>query len=417
MTSQLQSLAGLVVLLALAWLFGERRTHVRFRTVLLGVALQFFLAILLLKVSWFGPVFQGLNRMVLMLQQATGAGTSFVFGYLGGAPLPFDEKIPGSGFILAARALPLVIVISALSALFYYWKVLPVIVRGIGLFLRKIMKISGALGMGAAANIFMGMIEAPLLIRPYLKTMSRSELFSLMTCGMATVAGTVMVLYATVLQGVVEQVTGHILTASIISVPAALTVAMLMVPETGKQISTGDVLLPSPAHSSMDAISRGTGEGLQLLINIIGMLIVMVALVHLVNQLLGLLPVSLAGQSLTLQHLLGLLLAPLMWLLGIPWGEASTAGTLMGTKVIINEFIAYIDLAALPKEALSERSRIILTYALCGFANPGSLGIMIAGLGGMVEERRKEIIGLGLRSIIAGTIATCMTGAVVNIIL
>jgi len=235
-----------------------------------------------------------------------------------------------------------------------------------------------------------------------------------MVCGMATIAGTVMVLYASILRDVVPGIMGHLLVASIISAPAAITVAKLMIPETSA-LSNEAVALPIEARSSLDAITRGTVTGISLILNIVAMLIVFVALVHLLNLLFSLLP-DLWGRPVTFQRLVGYVMAPIVWLIGIPWSESVTAGSLMGTKTVLNELLAYLDLAALPREALTDRSRLILIYAMCGFANFGSLGIMIGGLGAMAKERRDEIVGLGLRSIVGGTIATCMTGALVGVI-
>lgn len=411
---RLQSIIGFIVLALLAWLLSERRGKVNFRTLFAGFGLQLGLGIVLLKFPGSQSAFLWLNRAVHALEESTRAGTGFVFGYLGGATLPFTEEVPGASYILAFRGLPLVLIISALSSLLFYWKVLPVVVRSFSWLLRRTMGLGGVEGLGTAANIFVGMVESPLLTRPYLHDISRSELFTIMTSGMATIAGTVMVLYAAILGKVIPGVMGHLLTASIISAPAAVTVSKLMIPETGEP-STGKVKLPSQARSSMDAISRGTLDGIKLLISIIAMLVVLVALVHLLNIILGLLP-ELGGKSVTFQRILGVVMAPITWLMGIPWAETRISGALMGTKTVLNEFIAYMDLAALPVSALTERTRLILTYAMCGFANFGSLGIMIGGLGAMVPERRDEIVAMGIKSIIAGTIATCMTGAVVGIL-
>ncbi len=277
------------------------------------------------------------------------------------------------------------------------------------------MGVGGAVGLGAAANVFLGMIEAPLFIRPYLKELTRSELFVTMTCGMAGIAGTVMVLYASVLRAVIPDAMGHILTASIITIPAAIMLSQILIPGTGS-VTSGKLVPPQTATSTMDAITKGTMEGIHLLINIIAMLIVLVALVSLANQMLTLLP-EIGGRPVTLQRVLGMVMAPVVWLIGIPWQEAQAAGALMGTKTVLNEFIAYLDLAGLPEGTLSPRSRVIMTYALCGFANFGSLGIMIGGMGGMVPERRDEIVSLGIRSIIVGTLSTCMAGAIVGLLL
>jgi CNT family concentrative nucleoside transporter len=277
------------------------------------------------------------------------------------------------------------------------------------------MNIGGALGLGASTTIFLGMVEAPLVIKPYLKNMTRSELFSMMSVGMACIAGTVMILYATILNGVIPDPLGHILVASFIHVAAAITVARILVPETAEE-TAGKLMPQRGATSSMDAIVKGTSDGLVLLLNIIAMLIVMVALVQLANVLIGVLP-KVGGQPLTLQRILGFIMSPVVWLFGIPWSQAQTAGSLMGTKTILNELLAFLDMSRLPKEALDSRSRLIMAYALTSFANFGSLGILIGGLGSLAPERRDEVVSLGMAAILAGTLATCMTGAVVGVLL
>jgi len=411
---RLQSAIGFLLLAFIAWLFSERRRSVNLRTVFSGLALQVCLALLLLKLPGSQSLFLWLNKAVGALEESTRAGTGFVFGYLGGAALPFDENGLGSSYILAFRGLPLVLVMSALSSLFFYWRIIPVVVRAFSWVLRRIMGIGGVEGLGTAANVFVGMVESPLLVRPYLSGISKSELFTIMTSGMATIAGTVMVLYASILSEVVPGIMGHLLTASIISAPAAVTISKMMVPESGEP-SSGRVELPRGARSSMDAITRGTIEGVKLLINIMAMLVVLVALVYLLNLSLASLP-QLSGRSITFQALVGYLMAPVTWLMGIPWAEAKAAGVLMGTKTVLNEFLAYLELAALPKGTFSERSRLIIIYAMCGFANFGSLGIMIGGIGSMVEERWNDIVAMGLKSIVSGTLATCMTGALVGVL-
>ncbi len=410
----IQSILGLLVFTGLAWLMSENRNQVSWKIAVIGIGIQLLVGLILLKVPIFREMFFLLNRVVLSLEEATTAGTGFVFGYLGGGELPFEEKFPGASFILAFRGLPLVLLMSALSALLFYWKILPPIVRAFSWALQRTMRLGGAEGLGVSVNIFVGMIEAPLFIRPYLENMTRSEIFTIMTCGMATIAGTVMVLYASILGNTIPGVMGHILTASIISVPAAVMMSKLMVPETGEPTS-GKLSLPEKAVSSMDAVTKGTLQGVQLLLNIIAMLVVLVALVHLLNAILELLP-QIGGQPVTLQRLMGYVMAPVVWLMGVPWPEATTAGALMGTKTILNELLGYLQMSQLKPGALSSKSLLIMTYAMCGFANPGSLGIMIGGMGTMAPGRRTEIVSLGLRSIIAGTLATCMTGAVVGII-
>jgi CNT family concentrative nucleoside transporter len=412
-----QSLFGFFALHALACLVSERRRAIPWRPVLAGMALTLALAALALKVPLFAELFLWLNRAGGALDRATGAGTAFVFGYLGGAPLPFEEKPQASSFILAFRALPLVLVVSALSALLFYWRILPWLVRGFSWLLVRSMGVGGAVGLSAAANVFVGMVEAPLVVRPYVAAMSRSELFVTMTCGMATIAGTVMVLYATFLAGTVPDALAHILIASIIATPAAIAVALLMVPpEPGEATGGTDArLVPSEATGSMDAVTRGTLDGVQLLINIVAKLVDFVALVSLANAALGLLP-EVAGAPVTLQRAFGLVMAPLAWLAGIPWSEARVAGHLLGTKLVLNELIAYLDLARLPESALAPRSRLVMTYALCGFANLGSLGIMIGGLATMAPERRPEVVRLGAKTLVSGTLATLIAASVVGML-
>ncbi|MBI9088997.1 MAG: nucleoside:proton symporter [Desulfobacterium sp.] len=409
-----QGAAGLAVFVSVAWAMSEHPGKVRIKPVITGLTIQFLLALILLKLPMVRELLISLNSVILGLESASRAGTAMVFGYLGGGALPFDETAPGASFILAFQALPLILLMSALSSLFFYWKILPLVVRGFSALLTKSFGLGGAEGLGVSANIFVGMVESPLFIRPYLAKMTRSELFSLMTSGMATIAGTVMVLYACILGNVIPDVLGHILVASIISAPAAITVAKIMIPET-QPLTSGKLVASDQATSAMDAVTKGTVQGVELLINVVAMLIVLVGLVYLVDLLFGVLP-DLMGQPLSLKRILGWVMGPVAWLMGIPWSEAPVAGALLGTKTVLNEFVAYLELSRLPREVLSQESRRILIYAMCGFANPGSLGIMIGGMGTMAPERRGEIVSLGFRSIVAGTLATCMTGAVVGII-
>jgi CNT family concentrative nucleoside transporter len=406
------ALAGLAALVFASWLISENRKGVRWRLVAAGIALQVVCAGLLLLVPWVRDAVFSVNGALQALERATQAGTSFVFGYLGGGAPPFAEELPGNSYVLAFRALPLVLVVSALSALLFHWRILPAVVRAFGLVLEKTMGLGGAVGLSAAANVFVGMVEAPLVIKPYLARLTRAELFIVMVCGMATIAGTVMALYAAILGPVVPGAIGHILIASIVATPAAITVSALMVP--GEMTGEAGAMPERQDASAMDAVTRGTIEGVGLLIQIVAMLIVLVALVYLANAALALLP-DIAGAPLTLQRMLGWVFAPLAWAAGVPWSESQVAGSLLGTKTALNEFIAYLDLAKVPDEALSPRSKLLMTYALCGFANFGSLGILIGGMGAMVPERRGEIVGLGMKSIVAGTLATCMTAAVVGL--
>jgi CNT family concentrative nucleoside transporter len=400
----LQPLTGVFGLLLLAWLFSERRWHVPWRAIAAGLALQVVLALVLLKLPGVYDAFLKLNDLLNLVERATQAGTALVFGYLGGGKEPFAVTDANSNFVLAFRALPIVLLMSALAGLLYYWGVVQWVVRGISWLLERTMRVGGVVGLSTAANVFVGMVEAPLFVRPYLERVSRGELFAIMVCGMASIAGTVLFLYASILGKILPDAIAHLLIASIVAAPAALVVSFLMVPPQG-EATGGRLELKSDASSSMDALTRGTLEGAQLLVNIVAMLVVFVALVTLVNLVIA---------PYKLQELLGWALMPLAWLAGIPWAEAKAAGMLLGTKTVLNELVAYIDLAQ--ASGLSERSRLLLTYALCGFANFGSLGIMIGGMSTMCPARRPEIVSLGLKSIVAGTLATCLTAATVGLI-
>jgi CNT family concentrative nucleoside transporter len=410
----LQSALGIFAIPAIAWIVSEDRRGVAWKQAAVGLIVTFATAVILLKVPGVSHAFGAINDAVGAIAAASKAGTSFVFGYLGGGQLPFDLKVPGADFVLALQALPVVLIMSVLTTLLFYWRILPPIVRGFSWLLERTLKVGGAVGLSTAANIFLGMVEAPLFIRPYLASLTRSELFIVMTGGMAGIAGTVLVLYATLLGPVIPDAAAHLVIASVIGAPAAILISLIMVPERSEQHTGGRLAEVGPiASSTMDAIVKGTAAGLELLLNICAMLIVLVALVHLANAIIGVLP-PLGGAPITLQRLLGYLMAPVCWLIGIPWKEAVTAGALMGMKTILNEFIAYVELSSLPADALDPRSRLILLYAMCGFANFGSLGIMIAGLSTMCPEKRDEVVSLGLKSIVSGTLTTCLLGAIVG---
>jgi concentrative nucleoside transporter, CNT family len=413
---QLQSAFGVFALLAIAWAFSEKRGAVSLRQAGVGIGVTFLAALVLIKFPLVAQAFGAINDAVGAISSASRAGTSFVFGYIGGGPLPFELKAKGADFILAFQALPIVLVMSVLTTLLFYWRLLPPIVRAMAWLLERTLGVGGAVGLSTAANIFLGMVEAPLFVRPYLAQMTRSELFLVMTGGMAGIAGTVLVLYATLLAPLIPDSAAHFVIASVLGAPAAVLVSLIMVPETSVQLTGGSLQDPDlHAASTMDAIVKGTSAGLELLLNIIAMLIVLVALVYLANLVLGLLPDA-GGAAISLQRLLGIVMAPVCWLMGLPWPQAITAGQLMGTKTILNELIAYVDLSKLGGGELDPRSRLIMLYAMCGFANFGSLGIMIGGLGTMAPARRDEINSLGLKSILSGTITTCLMGAIVGVL-
>ena len=414
----MQALLGIAFLLVLTWLISESRKDVRWRPVAVGLAIQSGLAFLFVGVPAVGEALLVINKLVHTIESATRAGTDFVFGYLGGGAAPFSVTAEDAMYVFAFRVLPQILLFSVLTAVLWHWRVLPWVINGFGLLLRRGLSIGGAVGTAAAASAFLGMVEAPLVIRAYLKRLSRSELFTVMTCGMGTVAGTMMVLYANVLAEATPGALGHILAASMLNVVGALVYSRVFIPpvEPGAQA-------PSAADhpevdlqyaSNMDAITRGTADGLRLALNVGAMLVVLVSLVALVNQMIGLAQVL--DEPLGLERLMGWVFAPLAWLIGIPWADAQVAGGLLGSKLILNELVAYLQLAALPADQLTGAGRLIMTYALCGFANFGSLGIMLAGLSTLAPERRSEILSIGPKALFSGTIVNLNTGALVALV-
>ena len=417
-----QSTLGIAVIFMLAWMVSEKRGAVRISIPLISLILQFALALILLKTPVSHYFFATISTLVNSLEEATRRGTGFVFGYLGGEILPFEASGDGSSFVLAFQALPLIIFLSALTALLNHWRVLPRLIYWLARLLNTFVPISSAAAFASVANIFVGMIESPLFIKPYLNTLARSDLFIIMTVGMSTIAGTVMIIYVGFLATVLPNAAGHLLTASVISVPAALSIAYLMVPPSreGSTVNALSNLNAQPTvekfQSSIDALVSGAYQGLQLCLQIAAMLIVFVALVALVNISLSVILPKIDGVTLDLQTLLGYLLIPITWLIGVPWAETAVAGKLLGTKIILNEFIALRELGEIKPTELSRRSVIIMSYALSGFANIGSLGILIGGLTTMAPNRRSEIIQLAPKAIISGTFATLLTGAVIGVI-
>ncbi|GGG99655.1 nucleoside:proton symporter [Glycocaulis albus] len=411
---QLRSLLGVFAFVAIAWALGPRKMP-PIVLILGAVIVQFAIAFALYSFAPTRAFLASLTGVVEVLQAATTMGTSFVFGYVGGGESPFliNPDSDASTFIFAFQALPMVIVLSAISALLWRWRVLEFAVRGFALLFRRILNLSGAASLGAAANIFLGMTESPVLIRPRLPTMSRSDLFLIMTVGFSTVAGSVMAIYVSQLSGIVADAAGHILTASLISVPAAVLLARLMHPqdETEEQASKEKVPV-NLYHSSMDALTTGVSDGVRLFVNIIAMLLVFTAIVALINFSLAAAG-DINGAPLSVERVLGWVFAPLVWLAGIPWAEAQTAGSIMGLKTALNEIFAY-DALSNTGDELSARSRLIMTYAVCGFANFSSVGILIGGLIAVAPSRRADILSLAPRALISGTLATLMTGAVIG---
>ncbi|HEY2007889.1 MAG TPA: nucleoside transporter C-terminal domain-containing protein [Rhizomicrobium sp.] len=414
MLPHLQSALGICVIIAVAWSLSEDRRAFNWRMVAGTLLLQLLIALALLKLP---PIRDGLfrlNGVVGALTQATGAGTSFIFGYLGGGPAPFAVTHPANMINLAFGILPLVMVISALSAILWHWRILPTIVHGMAVVLKRTLGLGGAVGLGAAATVFLGNIEGQLVIRPYLIRLTRTELFVLMTVGLSVIAGTVFVLYATILKDVLPGALGHLLVASLMSLPAGILMARLMVPGPAETDLTQE---QEGVHyrSTMDAMAQGTEDGLKIYLYILAMLIVTTSLMALANGMLAELP-ALGGAPLTLERILGWLFAPFVWLLGVPWQQAGAAGSLMGIKVILTELVAYLRLAAMPSGALDPRSTQIMVYAMCGFANFASVGILIAGMSALIPQRRDEVVSLALKALVAGTMASGLSGAMVGLL-
>ena len=409
----LHGLFGLACLLGLALLFSENRRAIPWRVVVAGVALQFALAVLFLKFPPASAFMAGLAGAVGALDHATEAGTSFVFGYLGGAPLPFEPNGKGSPLVFAFHVFPLILVICALSALLFHWGIIQKVVAAMAFVLRRSVGVGGALGTGAAVNFFVGMVESPILIRPYLAQMQRGELFALMSAGMAGIAGSVMAIYGHILGPIIPEAFRHVLTAALISAPAAIAVAAILVPFAPRVEGDAPIVIADPPRNALEALARGTNDGVTILINVLAHLIVLLALAALVNSLLAALP-DLWGAPLSLQRIFSWIFRPLAFLIGVDSPDLDAAARLLGMKTTLNEFIAYVDLAATPASALSPRSRLILLYALCGFANFGSVGILVGGLSAMAPERKHDVIALGLKALAAGTLASMMGGAVIG---
>ena len=416
---QFRGLLGIALMVLLAWVISEDRSaRPTWRWIAGALALQAGLALLIVRVPFVWDAVTLANEAVAAIERATLDGSSYMFGYLGGAPLPFDlAQGAEAPVIIAFQILPLVIVFSALAALLWHWGVLRWLVDGLSFLLRRTLRVSGVVGLSGGANMFLGVVESPLVVRAYFARMSRADLFQVMVLAMATISGAILILYATTLSRTVPDAVGHMISASLISLPAALLIAKLMVPgEASAEGEEPDARSQGlKFESSIDAIIKGTMDGMQLFLAVIAVIIVVFALVSLADQLLALLPMV-DGELLSLKRAFGWLFSPLMWLIGVPWAEAQAAGSLMGTKAILNEYVAYLELAALPPSTFAPRSLLIVTYALCGVANLASIGLLVSTIGTLCPERRAEVAGLGVRSWIAGNMATAMTGAWIGLI-
>jgi CNT family concentrative nucleoside transporter len=409
----LQSLLGIVVVILLCWIVSENRRAFPWRLAVGAVAVQAGLVLALFAIPGSQGVLAAITGAVDGLAAATRVGAQFVFGYLAGGDQPYVIENRPALFVFAFEVLPLILVISALSALLWHWHILRWITRGFGFLFQKTLGLGGASALAVAANIFLGMIESPIVIRAYLDKLTRSEIFLMMVVGLATVAGSTMVAYATLLAPVLPNAAGHVLVASIVSAPAGVLLARIIVPEkAGQGGAFADYGSALKYDSAIDAIVKGTSDGLMVVLNISAILIVFVALVALANVMLG--GVWLFGEPVTVERLLGYAFAPVAWLTGVEWADAQVAGRLLGVKLTLTEFVAFIQLGAVPEDGMSERTRMLLTYALCGFANIGSVGITVTGLSVLIPERREEVLGLVWKALFAGFLATLMTASVVG---
>ncbi|MFL5294849.1 MAG: NupC/NupG family nucleoside CNT transporter [Phenylobacterium sp.] len=411
-----QSLVGVLSVLLICWALSENRRLFPWKLTLGAILVQALLVLALFGVPAIRAGLAGVGQAVDGLSSSTQAGVAFVFGFLAGTPnQPYPLTNPGGLFVFAFRVLPVILVVCALAALLWHWRILKWITQGFGVVFEKTMGLRGPPALATAATVFMGQVEGPIFIRSYLPSLSRSELFMLIAVGMACVSGSTMVAYATILKDVLPNAAAHVLTASIISAPAGVLLARILIPRN-PETEVAAALEPEADKvydSSVDALIKGTSDGLTIVLNIAATLIVFVAIVAMVNGVLGMLP-NLAGAPMSVERGLGVVFSPLAWAMGIGWKDAPTAGSLLGVKLVLTEFTAFIRLGAIPAGAIDERTRVIMTYALCGFANVASVGINLAGYSVLVPERRAEILGMVWKAMLAGFLATCLTASVVG---
>ena len=413
-----QSLVGVAVVLLICWAVSENRRRFPVKLAVGAIVTQAVLVLALFGVPPLRDALQGVGVVVDGLASSTQAGVSFVFGFLAGTPnQPYPLTDAGSLFVFAFRVLPVILVVCALAALLWHWKILVWITQLFGVVFEKTMGLRGPPALATAATVFMGQVEGPIFIRSYLPSLSRSELFMLIAVGMACVSGSTMVAYATILKDVLPGAAAHVLTASIISAPAGILLARIIVPRDAviEQAQTYDPAAAKRYDSSIDALIKGTNDGLQIVLNVAATLIVFVALVAMLNGILGVFG-SVAGAPLSVERGLGILFAPLAWAIGVPWKDAPAAGSLLGVKLVLTEFTAFIRMGAIPVDAMDPRTRVLMTYALCGFANVASVGINLAGFSVLVPERRAEIVGMVWKAMMAGFLATCLTASIVGLL-
>ena len=410
----LRSLLGVVLILGVAWLLSSNRRNTPFRSIGLALGLQVSVGVLVFALPPLRQALGSVTYVVKALQAATGEGVRFLFGYLGGAPTPYEEAYPENGFLLAFQVLPLILVISTLAALFWRWGILSRICRGLGYIFERTLGLNGAVGLATSASIFLGMVEAPMIVRPYLAKMSRSDIFLIMTTAMSTIAGTMMALYIAMMERTVPEAAAHVFVASFMAAPGSVAIARLMSPPSAE--AGDDVRKPPPKlyTSTMDAFSRGVQDGISIYISVLGMILVSVALIALANSGLAAIAPDLDGAPLSFERILGWVFAPVMYLLGVPWQDAADAGVLLGTKVVLNELLAFIQLSTLDDGTMSARTRVMMIYVLCGFANFSAAAIMIGGMSAMCPDRRPDFLDLGLKSVLSGSMTNLLNAALIG---
>ncbi len=434
MSSLFFGLFGLAVLVMIAWLFSNNKKNINWRIVLIGISLQLIFAVFVLKTPWGSQVFDAIGSFFVKIIGFTNDGAKFVFGALADQNIfrdafPDNLKNTGVGFLFAFQVLPTIIFFSSLMSVLYHFGLMQKVVQGMAWVMAKLMKVSGAESISVAANVFIGQTEAPLVVRPYVSSMTSSELLTLMIGGMATIAGGVLAAYVSLLGGgdPAQQLiyAKHLLSASIMAAPATMVIAKVLIPETQESKTMGTVKLKIERTSAnvIDAAATGAADGLKLALNVAGMLLAFIALISMFNWILelvitDLMGITIAGAPVTMEILLGYILSPIAFIIGVPWQDAVTVGSLIGQKIVINEFIAYLNLSAIiPTHAISDKAIVISTYALCGFANFSSIAIQLGGIGGIAPDRRADLAKYGLRAVLGGSLATFMTATIAGVLI
>ena len=413
---QVRGLGGILLVLLFAWALSSRRKDVPVRPVLMALGMQAMIGVTLFSVPLVRNALARMTDAVAALQAATLEGTQFAFGYLAGGPAPFETVAPNNAMVLALQVLPVIMVTSTLAALLWHWGVLERICTGLGYLLRRGLGLSGAAGLGASASVFLGMVEAPMVVRPYLQQMSRADILLLMSAAMATIAGTMMAVYTALLLPQVPEAAAHIIAASFMSAPGAIAIARILEPPGPDDRVLAHKPMPKIYQSTMDAFQRGVQDGLSVFLSVIAMIIVSVALIALIDMGLLAFGPLVDGEAISTGRILGWVFSPIMFALGVPWQDSAIAGQLLGTKLMLNEFLAFLDLTALPEDAIEPRTRIMMIYTLCGFANFSALAIMIGGLSAMCPDRRVDFLDLGLKSLLGGFMTNMMSAAIVGLL-